>query len=334
MKKSAIPVVVLFLILNACSKRVDTTNSDAAFENTDQGWLIPFSEIVDSGGGKETIRSINNPTFLELSNPGNDYLKDDDLVVGTISGGKAKAYPHRILNFHEIVNDTGITINYCPLTGTTFGWDNTRSLFGVSGLLYQNNLILYDHQTDSNWSQLKLQCVNGTLIGEEPVLETIVETNWKTWKALYPKTLVLKGTAEQTSKINLKHRRVSASGSGKERVYAIINTQGDSKIYDFNTFSDGKALKDTFNDKTYLIVGDEHLMVSFELDADTKEVEFEYSFNNTTSFFSDNEGNTWNAFGIALSGPRVGNVMKATTAVVGFSIAIDDFYPNALRYSN
>lgn len=313
----------------ACGGSTIEADEDVTSEHTNQGWLIPFAEIVDSGGGKETIRSINNPEFLEASSSQNDYLKDDDLIVGTIASGKAKAYPYRILNFHEIVNDTGITINYCPLTATTFGWGNSTSIFGVSGLLYQNNLILYDHETDSNWSQLELQCVNGSLIGEEPNIKPIIETNWKTWKTLYPETLVLKGTAEQTSKSIQKR----TSGSGKDRVYAIINRSADSKIYNLNTFTEGKAIKDAFNDKTYLVIGDDNLMVSFELDDDTENLEFNYNFNNSTSFFSDNEGNIWNAFGIALSGPKIGKVLIPTTSVVGFSIAIDDFYPNALIYS-
>ena len=104
-----------------------------------------------------------------------------------------------ILDWHEVVNDKldnqFVTISYCPLTGTAFGWSSVangaKSTFGVSGLLYNTNLILYDRNTDSNWSQLELKCVNGALIGDEPILESVVETNWGTWKKLYPNTKVL-----------------------------------------------------------------------------------------------------------------------------------------------
>ncbi len=319
-------IFLVFLILSTCSKTPATDTGVVIPESSDQGWLVPFSEIVDNGGGKESIRSINNPTFSEISSSENGYLKDSDLIIGSIANGTAKAYPHRILNFHEIVNDTKVTINYCPLTGTSFGWNNDESLFGVSGLLYENNLILYDHETDSNWSQLLLKCINGQLIKNEPTIETIIETNWKTWKTLYPNSLVLKGKVEQTSNNN-------DTSVGKERVYTIINKDEKSKIYNFDTFTNGKVIKDLFNNKTYLVIGNENLIVSFELNAAQKNLEFNYSFNNTTSFFSDNEGNKWSVFGLALSGPRKGDVLKTTISVVGFRIAIDDFYPNALTYT-
>ena len=331
MFKNISHTIFLFLILSTCNKTSIADNGVVAPENIEQGWLVPFSEIVDSGGGRETIRSINNPSFLQASSSENDYLKDNDLVIGSISSGTAKAYPHRILNFHEIVNDTKVTINYCPLTGTTFGWNNEESLFGVSGLLYGNNLILYDHETESNWSQLLLKCINGVLIKDAPIVESIIETNWKTWKTLYPNSLVLKGTSEQTSNNN---NNSDSTPAGKERLYTIINKDEKSKTYNFNTFTNGNVIKDVFNNKTYLVIGNENLIVSFELSDTQKDLEFNYSFNNTTSFFSDNEGNTWSAFGLALSGLRKGNQLKATTSVVGFTIAIDEFYPNALTYSN
>lgn len=319
---------ICLLLLSSCSKPIDSNGKIATPETLDQGWLIPFSAIVDASGGKETIRSINNPSFLKISNPANDYLKDNDLIIGSITGGSAKAYPHKILNFHEIVNDSGITINYCPLTGTTFGWNNSESDFGVSGLLYKNNLILYDHKTDSNWSQLLLKCVNGTLIKTEPKVEPIIETTWKTWKSLYPNTLVLKGTTEQTFNNNAN----GSTLSGKERVYTIINKDEESKIYSFDTFTNGEAIKDNFNNKTYLIVGNKDLIVAFELNEEFKDVEFTYSHNNSTHLFSDNNGNQWNAFGEAIIGPEKGSKLLPTTSVIGFTIAIDDFYPNALKY--
>ena len=77
-----------------------------------------------------------------------------------------------------------------------------------------------------------------------------------------------------------------------------------------------KAIKGSFNSKTYLVVGNGDLIVSFELSDTTKNLEFTYSFNNSTSFFSDNEGNKWSAFGLALSGSRTRNVLKTTTSII------------------
>ena len=139
-------------------------------------------------------------TILNFTTANNtSFLNDNDLVVGIVKDNQAKAYPHLVLDWHEVVNDkinnVFITLNYCPLTGTAFAWESisngTKTTFGVSGLLYNANLILYDRNTGSNWSQLRLECVNGPLINNKPKLMNVVETNWKTWRALYPNTEVL-----------------------------------------------------------------------------------------------------------------------------------------------
>jgi len=119
-----------------------------------------------------------------------------NLVIGFAQGDDARAYPHFILDWHEIVNDRvgdiHIAVTYCPLTGTGIGWEReingSVTTFGVSGLLFNSNLIPYDRNTDSNWSQIRLDCVNGDLIGTEAETHVLVETTWKT---MYPKTLVM-----------------------------------------------------------------------------------------------------------------------------------------------
>jgi len=86
-------------------------------------------------------------------------------------------------------------ITYCPLTGTAIGWlqtiENQETEFGVSGLLYNNNLIAFDRSTQSNWSQMSLMAVNGPLIGTDAQTFQLVETRWTTWKAMYPETKVV-----------------------------------------------------------------------------------------------------------------------------------------------
>ena len=116
----------------------NNTNND----NTSNEWLIPISEVKDGGPGKDGIPSIDNPIFVSASVI--TSLNDNDLVVGVVKNNEAKAYPHTILDWHEVVNDeisgAFITLNYCPLTGTAFGWESisneTKTTFGVSGLLY------------------------------------------------------------------------------------------------------------------------------------------------------------------------------------------------------
>ena len=157
---------------------------------------VPKKYIQSGGPQRDGIPSIDNPRFQEAD----DYhrLHSTDRVLGVEIDGVAKAYPIKILDKHEIVNDSfngkPVAVTYCPLcgSGVAFNADvNGRKSFGVSGLLYNSDVLLYDRQTDSLWSQIKGEAIAGPLNGTS--LEQIVTSNttWSTWKANHPDTLVL-----------------------------------------------------------------------------------------------------------------------------------------------
>ncbi|TBN03903.1 DUF3179 domain-containing protein [Hyunsoonleella flava] len=317
-------------------------------ENTrvDGSWLIPKDQVKDGGPGKDGIPSIDFPKFISADEA--TFLSDNDLIVGIIDDGIPKAYPHEILDWHEVVNDNDIAINYCPLTGTAFAWEAKDVDFGVSGLLYNSNLIMYDRNTQSNWSQLKLQCVNGSAIGNRPTLLKVIETDWKTWSRIYPKTEVLSlntgfprdYTTYPYGDYKTNHDRLIFSVSptndalpSKQRVFALIN-RGSSKAYKFSDFTDGKAFKDNFSFADYVIVGNSSLIYAFKLSENLKHLNFEYSHSNGEEFFKDDEGNAWNIFGEAIEGPRKGQVLGTANSVVSFWFAVAAFYPNIQLYSN
>ncbi|TYA74521.1 DUF3179 domain-containing protein [Seonamhaeicola marinus] len=343
-------IITIFLLFLSCSTTNNTNDFDLPQSSSE--WLIPFNEIKDGGPGKDGIPSIDNPQFSNVNDINN--LSDNDLVVGIINNGEIKAYPHIILDWHEVVNDNiggeAITINYCPLTGTAFGWkslvNGSSSTFGVSGLLYNANLILYDRKTDSNWSQMALQCVNGESINQIPNTVQVIETNWLTWKTIYPNSKVLNtntgfsrnyGTSPYGDYASNNARFIFTPGlinndlPNKERVYAIINNE-KSRAYQFSKFVNGKTVKESFEGKEYLVVGNENLIHAFELNTNQTNLEFEFSFNGT-SFFTDNEGNEWSIFGEALSGPRIGETLKPATSVVSYWFAISNFYINPSIYA-
>ncbi|MEE9225182.1 MAG: DUF3179 domain-containing (seleno)protein, partial [Bacteroidota bacterium] len=206
---------VLVLSLEGCSSDPDVLSStgDGAQNPVDSGQLPDTSTspnddkyvwfihgIQDGGPGKDGIYALVEPPFESVA--ATSYLQEDDLVVGIKVGNIVKAYSHRILDWHEIVNDKfdrrSIAITYRPLTGSGVGFDIRASLevatattFGVSGFLWNNNLIPYDRLTDSNWSQMLLWCVNGRLRGQLAVHVPLVETTWATWKKMFPNSLVL-----------------------------------------------------------------------------------------------------------------------------------------------
>lgn len=165
-------------------------------------WLIP-PEFVFQASARDAIQSVDAPQFIEYRErdfqDGNFYVKPDDLIVGYFYNDEIKAYPHPLLDWHEIVNDeihgVPVSVVYCPLTGTGSIWDRRTSsgttTFGVSGLLYNNNIVPYDRLTESYWTQLDEKCVSGELIGETVSRLRSVETSWRTWISIFFKTEVI-----------------------------------------------------------------------------------------------------------------------------------------------
>jgi hypothetical protein len=160
--------------------------------------LIPQSQLVNGGPGRDGIPALNRPAAVAAA-AGDRFLRPDSLVVGVAVGAEARAYPHNVLWWHEIVNDElggrPIVVSYCPLTGSGLVYDAViggRTLtFGVSGLLFDNNLVLFDRATDSLWSQMRVQSVCGTLSSTTPTLLPVVQSTWAAWKALHPATTVV-----------------------------------------------------------------------------------------------------------------------------------------------
>ena len=158
---------------------------------------IDVGKILSGGPGKDGIPAINNPVFVTQDKA--DFIKDSDRVLAVEIDGVAKAYPINILNWHEIVNDriggNNFAVTFCPLcgTGAVFSADvaGNRSRFGVSGLLYNSDVLLYDDVTESLFSQILSKAVSGPLVGEKLEALASTHTTWGGWKEQHPNTLVL-----------------------------------------------------------------------------------------------------------------------------------------------
>ena len=158
---------------------------------------IPAEEIRRGGPPRDGIPSIDHPTFVSAADA--DFLKPDDRVIGVHYQGIARAYPIAILNWHEVVNDRfgdhSVAITFCPLCGTgmVFRADIAgRALsFGVSGLLYQSDVLLYDRATQSLWSQLHEEAVTGPFKGQRLQALAADHTSWADWRERHPQTTVL-----------------------------------------------------------------------------------------------------------------------------------------------
>jgi hypothetical protein len=159
---------------------------------------VPLSEIHRGGPPRDGIPALSDPEFLRAGDA--PWLRDDDRVLGVYRNGIAKAYPLGIMNYHEVVNDVfadePIAVTYCPLcfSGVAFRAqerDGARLMLGVSGLLYNSDVLLYDRRTESLWSQIAARAISGPRRGETLEAIPIANTTWTAWRAEHPDSLVL-----------------------------------------------------------------------------------------------------------------------------------------------
>lgn len=158
---------------------------------------VPEAAIKHGGPPRDGIPAIDNPAFVRASEATN--LTPVSRVMGVIHNGIAKAYPILIMNWHEIVNDKfgddAVLVTFCPLCGTGISFesmvDGKPSLFGVSGLLYNSDVLLYDKQTESLWSQVLGTAIVGPQKNAKLKRIPTSHTSWADWSERYPETLVL-----------------------------------------------------------------------------------------------------------------------------------------------
>ncbi len=160
---------------------------------------IPTASIL-AGARKDGIPALTDPQLLMPNGAGPAYPDLDERIVAAFVGGEAIAVPIRLFWYHEIVNvSLGgqlVAITHCPLTGSTLAFDRgpvDGAEFGVSGLLYQNNLLMYDRSgaSESLWPQMYRGARCGDRDGVQLPMIPVVEMNWGGWLGLHPETRVV-----------------------------------------------------------------------------------------------------------------------------------------------
>ena len=170
-----------------------------------EGWTTDFeriavepSEILSGGPPKDGIPSIDDPTFIPVAEE--TELADVEPVIGLEIDGDARAYPLRILTWHEIVNDTvggkPVIVTYCPLCNAALTFERTLDgepvEFGTTGKLRKSDLVMYDRATESWWQQFTGEAIVGEKLGERlPLVPSRLES-WAQFKARHPGGTVLR----------------------------------------------------------------------------------------------------------------------------------------------
>jgi hypothetical protein len=358
-----IPVcMAIFCSVHLWGCNTDTANvrngSSATF-NTESGWLVAEHEVINGGPGKDGIPPIESPDYISTGQA--DFIPDERRVLGIIREGDIIAYPHQILDWHEIVNDpSNMTITYCPLTATGIAWDPRQGPgFGTSGLLFRNNLVAYDRKTESLWSQMRMRSINGEHLGASIDPLNILDTTWKTWKAMYPDSKVLstktghdrdyrsyaygKSFEEKDElilfpTINRGDTRLNA----KARVHGIFTDEileEDSKVrvYEISNLSNEiEVIHDEIDEVKFVIVGSSELDFAIAYKSvmhDGIELQFEAVLNELPVVMKDQEGNLWSVFGEAVDGPRKGQRLRPAKSYSGFWYAFRDMFTLPEIYS-
>jgi hypothetical protein len=187
--------LVLLGLAVLLSSRSLSVSRDNGFDLSDP--LVPREAIFHGGPPRDGIPSIDNPRFVSADKA--SFLKTEDRVLGLVFDGVVRAYPIKILNYHEIVNDRingqTIVISYCPLCGSGIAFKpestDTDNTFGVSGLLYNSDMLLYDRDTESLWSQIMGIAISGKLKGKKLLTLVMADTTWAHWLQRHPDTEVL-----------------------------------------------------------------------------------------------------------------------------------------------
>ena len=174
---------------------------DEVVFDTFDGRFVPLSDastrvIRDL---RDRIRPIYEPVYGDAS--GLRWLRDDDLVLGYVSESGAYAYPIKVLNFREIVNDDfdgePVLVSYCPLCGSGVVYsrvlDGRTLVFGNTSALHESDMVMFDHQTGSYWFQVGGSAIVGELTGARLRPLPSMTLTWGDWKESFPNTRLLVG---------------------------------------------------------------------------------------------------------------------------------------------
>lgn len=241
---------------------------------------IRAEEITWGGVVKDGIPALDNPTLILASKAG--YLRDDDLVFGVAINGDVRAYPLRIMGWHEMFNEViggvPVALAYCTLCGSGILYETKVQgrakpfVFGSSGFLYRSNKLMFDRATLSLWNQFTGKPVTGKLAdsGIELVQRPVVISRWDDWQNANPETQVLaletgfrrdygSGVVYQDyfASKDLMFPAVSDQTRQKQKAYVFgIRRFGAAKAWPLGAFAKTPVINDSVADFPVVVLGD------------------------------------------------------------------------------
>ena len=244
MNSKILPVVLVSFVMISLTAMAQTSRPGnprayeldvllEVFKLTQADSDVPFDSLIQACPARDCIPSIDKPDFVPAGEV--DYLREDDLVLTLTHNGVTRAYPPRILDHHEIVNDMfgtdPVAVSYCPLCGSGLAFDRRQNGqvldFGVSALLHNSDLVMYDRQTESLWQQITGVAFAGKSRGGQLRSLPLSMVTWEAWRQQYPNSEVLTVDGIQTDRY-LKDAYADYAES--ERLYMPVSST-DARLH-------------------------------------------------------------------------------------------------------
>lgn len=334
------PILYLFILSIIISCSTEPNDSSLNSGTDPNAWTIPSGNIVT--GAFNLFPLVENPSYSKV---GEVNISDDALVAVIHFNDEIRVYPYQYIALYESVNDNlhgnNFAITYCPITKSALCYNRTfenetLTLRG-SGYLYNNNLIAYDEESETYWSQMLSICIKGKYAEKKIETFNVIETKWNTVKQYFEFADVFTNKSVKSSNPNAI-KKLQKNITDGESIYGIVNDRlaidKQIHIYRYDEFENGSKLyeKQIGSEKIIIVGNKEHHYITSYVKDNT--ANFSVIPNSFPIIMEDNNGNIWDVFGKAISGPRKGDQLRSPNSFVALGWAWKAFYTDFVFNEN
>ena len=316
--------LLILIVLVGCSK--NNPNTEKIVEENE--WLVNKDNL---SGSFAMYPLGDNPEYTTVANTD---LPNSERVGVMSFGDEIRVYPYPNTFATEIINDQyqsqKYAFTYCPITKSALAYTRSKTL-RASGYLYKNNMVPWDEDTETLWSQMLIRGIKGSRINQRLSTLAVVETRWETIKNYFPNAKVLKSIVPSSSRINTSSKtaksnlRTTNIPDERDYVYGVLDEDDNVTIYQYDDFTSQNRYDITLRQYSYIVYGNKsHQIISaFEVD----------DFNNYQTLgesdfpyvLQDLNGVKYSVLGVGTNGETL---KKPKYAYVAAWWAFDDFFTN------
>ena len=315
---------------------------------------LRLREVQWGGVPLDGIPAIDDPESVPADTA--RFMRDTDTVFGVRIGGEHRAYPVKVLSWHELLNDTvggqPITLSFCTLCGSGILYsavddEGARLMFGTSGLLYRSNKLMFDRATLSLWSNLTGEAVVGERAaqGSRLTMLPMTLTRWDAWRQRHPDTTVMvpdpaaarqagyryvEGAADRArAGVEFPVWRQDDALERNARIYAL-RINGEAKAYPLDKLRAERLVHDTLGGLPIVLVvdGDSGAVRAYE----RGHRRFETPEATPLQQLRAEDGSTWWIAEDGLAPDGGGDLLPRVPGHVAFWFGWYAFYPETTVY--